>query len=128
MDNILTCSGVLFAVATLAAVLLSLLSGVAAIFSVLCSAVLTGCIHGVNVMLVCFVPNCFRKYGKVSTASGVINASTYIGSAAFTYGIALLSEKFGWGLTLKIWILIAAMGTLFSFLASKRWMTQYQNR
>ncbi|MBQ5900250.1 MAG: MFS transporter, partial [Clostridia bacterium] len=70
----------------------------------------------------------FRKYGKVSTASGVINASTYIGSAAFTYGIALLSEKFGWGLTLKIWILIAAMGTLFSFLASKRWMTQYQNR
>ncbi|MBQ2274062.1 MAG: MFS transporter [Clostridia bacterium] len=128
VDNILTCSGVLFAVATLAAVLLSLLSGVAAIFSVLCSAVLTGCMHGVNVMLVCFVPNCFRKYGKVSTASGVINASTYIGSAAFTYGIALLSEKFGWGLTLKIWILIAAMGTLFSFLASKRWMTQYQNR
>ena len=41
-----------------------------------------------------------------------INSATYVGSALFTYGIAALSEGFGWELTIGIWVLIAALGAL----------------
>ena len=41
--------------------------------------------HGVNIMLVSILPTYFKKYGNRSTASGVVNACTYIGSAASAY-------------------------------------------
>ena len=115
------CSGVIFGVGALSALGLYFLSGQNAIFSVALSALLTGCMHGVNLLLICIVPAAFKKYGNVSTVSGVINSCTYIGSAISTYGIALLSVKIGWGNTLLIWVAIAALGTLICFACSKPW-------
>ena len=119
--NPVTCAGVFFGAGALAALVLRFSAGQNAAVSVLMFAVLTGCMHGVNLMLVCMVPACFESTGKVSTVSGLLNACTYIGSAASTYGVAMLSERLGWNATIVIWLAIAACGTGICLLGSKFW-------
>lgn len=121
LSNPLICAGVFFAAGSLSALALFLLTGRNAAGSVIFSAMLTGSMHGVNHILVSMVPPYFKKYGIVSTASGVINACTYIGSAASTYGIAVLSETIGWQGTVLVWLLIALIGTGVTFLSAAPW-------
>ncbi|MCI8387178.1 MAG: MFS transporter [Clostridiales bacterium] len=126
-NNELVCSLVLFAIGTVSAVLLRLFAfgdssgiGVAG-FSVLMMSILTGCMHGINLMLVSRIPSFFNKYGKISTVSGIVNAFTYVGSAISSYCFAALSEHFGWGTTVSFWAVIALLGGLVCALCIKRW-------
>lgn len=121
LKNPLLCAGVLFALGAVSALLLSFSSGYIAGFSVVLSALLTGTMHGVNLILICMIPPFFKKSGNVSTVSGILNSCTYIGSAISTYGIAVLTEKFSWSLTLKIWILIALAGAIICLVCIKPW-------
>ncbi len=95
--------------------------GGGAILAIAMMALITGCMHGVNLMLVSHVPKRFRKYGNISTISGTINACSHVGAAIFTYGIALLSEKIGWRWTVGVWVLIAALGATLCLVAAKKW-------
>ena len=124
--NPLSCAGLIFGIGALSALALWLLSDANAAFSVLFSALLTGCMHGVNLMLVCMLPPYFARFGNVSTASGVLNSCTYVGSAISTYGIALLSDARGWGFTIALWLLIAALGTAICLLAAKPWQKKFE--
>ena len=121
ITNELTCSGVIFAVGCISALLLALLSGSNVIITVILLAILVGCMHGVNLMLICMVPPRFRKYGHVSLVSGIVNSSTYIGAAISTYGIAGFSGAFGWNSTLYLWAAIAAAGMLICLGFAKKW-------
>lgn len=125
LTNPVLCAGVFFAVGAAAALAILLFSGKVAAFSVLFSAVLTGCMHGVNLMLICMIPSFFEKQGSVSTVSGVLNSCTYVGSAISTYGIALLSEKAGWSSTLLVWLAIAIAGTVICLLCVKPWRRKF---
>ncbi len=111
LRNPVGCAAVIFVLATMAAVALWLCAGVSPVISVLCFTLLIGAVHGVNLMLISMLPPFFAKYGNVSTASGVLNACAYVGSAVSTYGVAVISDKAGWNATLWTWILIAALGT-----------------
>lgn len=122
-----SCAGVMFGVGAISALVLYLFSSYNAAFSVAMATLLTGCVHGVNLMLVCMVPAFFRKYGSVSTVSGIINSCTYVGSAISTYGIALLSENFGWSTTLLAWAIIAVTATLICVVNIKPWRNKYQS-
>ena len=73
--------------------------------------------HGVNLLLVCMVPMYFKN---TSTASGVLNSFTYLGSALSTYGIALISENFGWNVTIWVWAGLALFGGLLCAVATRR--------
>ena len=125
-NNPMLCAGLIFGAGTLSAIALFLLTGQGAVWSVLFSAMLTGCMHGVNLILICMIPPFFGKQGNVSTVSGVLNSCTYIGSAVSTYGIALLSEHFDWKYTLLAWLLIAAAGTALCLLTVKPWKRRFQ--
>ena len=125
LTNPLTCALLFFALGAGAAMGLYLLGSESAVLSVLLSALLTGCMHGVNLILICMVPPFFQKLGIVSTVSGVLNSCTYVGSAISTYGIALLSRLWGWNSTIFIWFLIAALGGVLCLLAAKPWQKQY---
>lgn len=114
--NPLLCAGVFFAVGLLAAVGLYFATGNYALLSVGGAAVLTGCMHGVNMMLISMVPAFFKRYGLTGTASGVLNSCTYIGSAISTYGVAVLSQGLGWKPTILIWAGIALLGTVLCFI------------
>lgn len=119
--NPITCAALIFAAGAVAALGLVFTTGKLPTVSVLLSALLTGCMHGVNLMLIAMVPAYFDRYGNVSTASGVLNFCTYIGSAGFTYGVALLSEKLGWSFTLWSWFAIAVVGTVICFCSIRPW-------
>lgn len=125
-QNPLSCAGVIFGIGALSALALWLFSDTAAAFSVFFSALLSGCMHGVNLMLVCMLPAYFARYGSVSTASGLINSCTYVGSAISTYGIALLSDARGWSFTIALWLVIAALGTGICLLAAKPWQKKFE--
>lgn len=121
-----TCSTIIFAVGSIAALGLFFLNGASAAGSVLLSALLTGCMHGVNLLLISMVPPFFKSQGNVSTVSGILNSCTYIGSAISTYGIALLSEVIGWQSTVFVWFLIALGGTVLCLVSIPVWKKQFQ--
>lgn len=121
LKNPLYCSTFFFAFGMLFAFCLCIFTGKNAVMSIVISALLTGCMHSVNLMLICMVPNYFKTTGKVSTVSGVLNSCTYIGSAISSYGIAFLSDNFGWSFTLMIWLAITVLGTVITLICGKRW-------
>ncbi len=121
VTNPVACAALFFASGSAAAAVLFLLNGKAPAVSVLCSAVLTGCMHGANLMLISMIPPYFKSYGSVSTVSGILNCCTYIGSAVSTYGIALMAEHAGWHFTVLIWLLVGALGALLCGLSIRPW-------
>lgn len=125
--NPVACAGVIFAFGAGSAFLLYLLSDKNAVASILLSALLTACMHGVNLMLICMIPNHFGSTGKVSLISGTLNACTYIGSAISTYGTALLAENAGWNRTILIWMIIAVCGTAVCIASAKGYRKRYMN-
>ena len=125
LRNPLLCAGSIFGVGTCAALLLFFLFNQGAAVSVFLAALLTGCMHGVNFVLISMLPPFFQKYGNTSTVSGILNACTYIGSALSTYGIALLSKGIGWGWTILVWFLIALVGTVLCLVCVKPWAKEH---
>ena len=95
------------------------------ILSISLIAIVMGCIHVVNLCLISFEPKRFKKYGNISTISGVINSFTYVGAALSTYGIALLIENTGWEFTILSWLIIALIGTLMVIIPFKPWKKFY---
>lgn len=126
LTNPVLCAGVLFGAGLVSAVALLLCSGKSAAAAVLLMALLTGCMHGVNLMLISMLPAYFKRFGNVSTVSGLLNAFTYIGSAVSTYGIALISENYGWLWNLVTWLLICVAGTALSLLCVPAWSRRMQ--
>lgn len=126
-QNPVFCAAIIFAAGVISALGLVLTTGKSAAFSVVFSAALTGCMHGTNLMLVSMVPHFFEKFGNVSTVSGVVNSCTYIGSAISTYGIAVISEKFGWNYSLIIWLAIAVVGTMITLACANPWRKKMMN-
>jgi OPA family glycerol-3-phosphate transporter-like MFS transporter len=90
-------------------------------FGVVMVALTNAAMHGSNLILISMVPAKFKKYGKISTFSGLINAFVYVGAAISTYGIAVISDKFGWLVTIICWSCLAITGTLICLLRIKKW-------
>ncbi|MBO5070166.1 MAG: MFS transporter [Roseburia sp.] len=121
----LLCAGIFFGTGAIATIALIFLTGNNAFGSVLSTALLTGCMHGVNLMMTCMVPPYFKEGGNVSLVSGVLNAGTYIGSAISTYGIALISQHAGWSVTIIVWFFIALFGSILCFLGLPVWKKRF---
>ncbi|MBQ8911251.1 MAG: MFS transporter [Clostridia bacterium] len=127
LKNPMVCAGLFFGIGLVSALALNFVSGTNAIPSVLFSAMLTGSMHGVNLILICMIPPFFKGSGKVSTVSGVLNSCTSIGSALSTYGVAVLSDEYGWPFTLAVWAAIAALGTLMCLLCALPFKKKFMN-
>lgn len=91
------------------------------VVSILMMAIITGCMHGINLMLISIFPARYKSTGRVSTVSGILNAFTYVGSAISSYGIAALSDNFGWKTTIITWCIIALLGTIINTICIKKW-------
>lgn len=121
----LLCAGGIFLAGGVSALLLLAFSGKNAVICILCMALLTACMHGVNLILVCMLPASFKGSGSVSTVSGVLNACTYVGSAVSTYGIAKISEISGWSITISVWVVIAFAGMCLCFAGIPEWKRSF---
>lgn len=123
--NPLMCSAVIFAFGAVSATLLFAFSGRGAALSLILAALLTGCMHGVNLILICMIPAYYKARGNVSTISGILNSCTYIGSAISTYAIAIVSENIGWHMTVGMWALIALAGAAVCAVCVRPWKRQF---
>ena len=121
LRNEMLCAAVIFTVGCVSAVLLAVFSGRNPILSVLFLALLSGSMHGVNLMLTCMVPPHFARFGRTALVSGALNSCTYVGAAISTYGIALFTGAFGWDGTILLWAGIALAGSVVCFLILKPW-------
>ena len=119
--NEVVCGAVIFGVATISAAAIFIMFGTSKIVAIVCFTLITGCMHGINLMLITHVPKRFKKYGNISTVSGVINACSHVGAAIFTYGIAVLSERIGWQWTVGVWVLLALLGATVCLIAAGHW-------
>jgi len=118
--NELKTSTLLFGIAALAALVIFAVPN-SMILSVVMFALVTGCMHGINLMLISRLPVAFKKYGKVSTVSGVLNACTYIGSAIAMIGLPAISSVFGWDKIIVFLTIIAVLGFIVCALCIRKW-------
>jgi len=121
IGNELKTAAILYGVSAVSALIIIPFFSSSMIVSALMMAIITGAMHGVNLMLISRLPVHFKRYGKVSTISGALNACTYVGSALSTYGFAHLSEAFGWYFIIISWAVIAGLGTAVCGLCIRRW-------
>ena len=119
--NEVVCAAVIFGVSCASAGVLFLLFGKSSLVAIVCFTLITGCMHGINLMLITHVPKRFKKYGNISTFAGIVNACTYIGEAIFLYGLAAIAKHLGWFFSIGTCFAIAALGTLCCFVAAKKW-------
>ena len=119
--NELKTSSIMFGIAFVATIPLCIKISVPAFVTVFLAALISGCMHGVNHMLISLIPKNFSKYGMVSTLSGLLNAFTYVGASLSTYGFAAIADNIGWSAVRLIWSIIAFMGTLVCVLKIKSW-------
>ena len=121
LKNELLCAALLYGVGFVFSMLMLPLLSVSLVASVILMALITAAMHGVNLLLISRVPLHYARFGKISTVSGVLNAFTYIGSAASTYGFAVFSEKYGWYFTVGSWAVITLVGGAVCLLNVRRW-------
>ena len=121
ISNVLRLSALIFLAGGGAALLLARFMTASAPLSILLSAVIVGSMHGISLLMTCMVPPVFACHGKVSFISGLLNASTYAGSALSSCGIAFFAERFGWSSTVYLWSFIALAGALLCFSITRKW-------
>lgn len=90
------------------------------LISVCMLALAVVCSHAINYLLICLVPVRYKKYGRFSLVVGIINSCTYVGAAISTYGFAVVSENWGWNMSLVIWAIIAVIGACCCFIVRNK--------
>ncbi len=103
---------------------------VARIVCLVLACAVCACMHGVNFLFISCLAGRFAKYGKAATTSGLCNTFIYVGAAISMYGMAAISEKFSWRVTIVSWILIGALGVIFTLISLKsytRFMKENEN-
>ena len=117
------CAAAFFSLSALASTVLFLTVrfGGSIIVSALMMALVIGCMHGVNLLLISFVPRHFTYFGIVAGLSGLVNSCTYIGSSISTYGFAALADAKGWDITILGWMIISLCGVGVCLIAGRSW-------
>lgn len=111
----------LFGVSLVSALMMILVNGKHPLGCILLMMLITGCMYGVNLMLISRVPRHFAGLGMVSTVSGVLNAATYAGSALSTYGFGKIAENGGWNHVISLWIGVCVSAVFLLLISGRRW-------
>lgn len=91
------------------------------------AALITGCMHAINLTLICYVPMRYKNTGKVSLVSGITNAFTYVGSTISSYGFAAVSVSYGWECLAYIWIGAGVLGVVILAFGLRLWKKFIEN-
>jgi OPA family glycerol-3-phosphate transporter-like MFS transporter len=121
IKNELKTAAIMFGIAFIATVPMGLGLKIPAIVTIVSAAMISGCMHGVNHMLISLIPKNFSKYGMVSTFSGILNAFTYVGASISSYGFAAIADNIGWNAVLVSWCIVALLGTAICVFKIKGW-------
>ncbi|MEE0835353.1 MAG: MFS transporter [Clostridia bacterium] len=81
---------------------------------------------GANTMLMTFIPLRYKRIGKVSSISGMLNAFSYAGAACSGITVGLVSEYGGWSVTILSFAVISILGAVISVLCIRFWRGKMQ--
>lgn len=112
LKNEAKCTTLFFSICTLSCFVLCLANGVNPALSTVMLMVASAATHAINFMYTSIAVARFESFGKTSFVTGAINSSVYIGSALSTYGIAAITEHFGWSGTLTAWLIASCVGLI----------------
>lgn len=113
------CAALFFGLCALSAGVLSLASSASAVLSVVMLMVANAATHGVNMMYTTMVVPNFARYGKTAFITGLINSATYVGSAVSMYGVAVITDAFGWSGTMISWLIVSVVGIVIALMSVK---------
>ena len=115
-----TCAGLLFLAAAVCGLVLALFPTSSPILFAAGAAVMTACMHGINLLLISVFPLRYKKFGRISLISGLFNFSVYIGSALSSIGFERISQHFGWQSVVALWMAISLLGAFLCWGAHKK--------
>lgn len=121
IKNEIKTAAIMFGIAFAATLPMALGFKIPTLMTIFFAAMISGCMHGVNHMLISLIPKNFAKFGMVSTFSGILNAFTYIGASISSYGFAAIADLSGWNAVLISWCIIAFLGTAVCLIKIKSW-------
>lgn len=121
MKNELSAGACLFGAGALACLFMLPVYDMFPAVCILMMTLITGCMYGVNLMLISRVPGHFAEFGNVSTISGILNAATYVGSSLSTYAFGAVAERAGWQPVVAVWLAVALGGTLLLLAGMRKW-------
>lgn len=111
----------LFTLASVCLALLPLAVGASIAASMLLLALVTASMLGINTMLINVMPVRAGRGGGAALLSGSLNAMTYAGAAAATWGFGAAAGQWGWSAVFTLWLVMAALGLAVSALCIRRW-------
>ncbi len=76
---------------------------------------------GANTMLMTFIPLRYKRSGRVSGISGMLNAFSYAGAACSGITVGLISEYGGWSVTILSFAAISLLGAAISAICIRLW-------
>ena len=76
---------------------------------------------GANTMLMTFIPLRYKRIGKVSSISGMLNAFSYVGASCSGISVGLISEYGGWSVTILSFAVISLLGVVISLVCIRFW-------
>lgn len=119
--NEFSASALLFGMASACSALLVLMYQYGPVPSVVLMTLTTGCMYGINLFLISRLPARFSRVGKVATVSGILNASTYVGSSISAWLFGIISDLSGWLSVISAWLVIALGGILICLAFFRKW-------
>ena len=80
-------------------------------------SLLSTLMHGVNTVLLSFIPLAFAKYNKISGISGFLNFTCYMGATIGGVLSGFMSDRLGWSGVFTVWLLtaMACLGIFFVY-------------
>lgn len=119
--NELKTSASLFALAVVCLAVLPLAVAHSLAVSVILLALVTASMLGINTMFINVMPVRAGRRGGAAVLSGTLNAVTYFGAAAATWGIGSAAGAFGWNAVFLLWLGMAVLALVVSLLVVGRW-------
>lgn len=119
--NELKTSASLFALAVVCLAVLPLAVAHSLAVSVILLALVTASMLGINTMFINVMPVRVGRRGGAAVLSGTLNAVTYFGAAAATWGIGSAAGAFGWNAVFLLWLGMAVLALVVSLLVVGRW-------
>ena len=119
--NELTTVCFMFGLSFGAVFLLYLIGSLSVVLAAFLVAACTSSMLGANSMLLTFIPLSYSKIGRSSSITGFFDACSYLASAVSSPVIALVSENYGWDITVLSWCGVALAGALFAGIGIPLW-------
>lgn len=121
LHNELKTCAVLFGAATVALALLPLAVGRSLPLALALLAVTTAAMLGINTLFINVIPVRAGRSGGAAALSGLLNAVTYVGAAAATWGVGAAADSWGWSAVFILWLAMAVVSLVTVLLCAGRW-------